>query len=656
MWAKATPQGVAAQRTAILWGVAVTRDPQRLIGQTPRLPRLAGPLREFIATQNSSAVVLLAATVAALVWANSPWSSSYEELWETTLAIRVGDNELWLDLREWVNDGLMAFFFFVAGLEIRRRFDMGELRERRRVATPVLAALGGMVAPALIYLAINAGEPSARGWGIVMGTDTAFALGVLALVGGRWAPSIRTFLLTLVIVDDIAALTVIALVYSEDVSVEALLVASALFGVVLVMRRAGVRHGVPYLLVGTGLWIAMISSGVHATLAGVALGLLATARPPARGDLERAGALWRLFREEPTPEYARSASRGVALAISGNERLQHLFTPWTSYVIVPLFALANADVELNGDVVRRAVSSPITLGIVVGLVGGKFAGITTATWLSTRPWLGRLPLTLTRPALVGAATVAGIGFTVALLIADITFSGEALEDAKLGILTASVLATGLAWVVFRAIDHLPSHLALAGGGRVAPPILDLTDPVDPEVDHVRGPADGRVTLVEYGDFECPYCGRAEPVIRELAHTLGRDLRFVFRHLPLEDVHEHAALAAEAAEAAGAQGKFWEMHDLLLAHQDALTVPDLHDYARQLGLNEERFGEDLDTRSFALRVARDVQSADASGVAGTPTFFVNGRRHYGAYDIDSLTAAFRAAQEGLGAGTARDVVT
>ncbi len=622
----------------------MARHPQPLGEQTSRPHLLTGPVREFIATQNSSAVVLLAATLAGLLWANSPWSSSYEDLWDTTLAIRLGGRELSLDFRHWVNDGLMAFFFFVAGLEIRREFDMGELRERRRVATPVLAALGGMVAPALIYLAFNAGESTARGWGITMGTDTAFALGVLALVGRRCVPRIRTFLLTLVIVDDIAALTVVALAYTERVSIEALVVASALFGVVLIMRRAGVRHGVAYFLVGLGLWVAMIASGVHATIAGVALGVLATARPPTRGDLERAGALWRLFREEPTPEYARSASRGVALSIAPNERLQHLFTPWTSYVIVPLFALANAGVELNGEVLRRASSSPVTLGIVFGLVAGKLLGITAATWLFTRRGLGGLPLSLTWPPLVGAATVAGIGFTVSLLIADISFDGEDLEDAKLGILAASVLSSGLAWIVFRTIDHLPPRLASAGSGRLAPPLVELVEPVDPEIDHVRGPADAQVTLVEYGDFECPHCGQAEPVIRELVQTFGHDLRFVFRHLPLSDVHEHAALAAEAAEAAGAQGRFWEMHDILYPHQDALTVADLREYSRQLGLDQDRFLEDLDSRRFAPRVARDVQSADLSGVAGTPTFFINGRRHYGAYDLDSLSAAFRALQK------------
>jgi Na+/H+ antiporter NhaA len=596
------------------------------------------PLREFIATQSASAVVLLAATVIAIVWANSPWSASYELLWSTPLSIGIGQYALSLDLRLWINDGLMAFFFFVAGLEIRREFDMGELRERRRVATPVLAAIGGMAVPALIYLAFNWGEPAGHGWGIAMGTDTAFALAILGLVGGRWAPRTRIFLLTLVIVDDIVALTVIALAYTEHVSLPALVTAFALFAIVLVMVRAGVRHGVAYFLVGVVLWLAMLASGVHPTIAGVAMGLLATAYPPSRAELQRAGALWRLFREEPTPEYARSASRSLVLAISPNERLQHLFHPWTSYLVVPLFALANAGVTLDGDALRNAASSPVTLGIVAALVIGKPLGITAATWLFTRRWMGGLPLSVPWPPLIGVATVAGIGFTVSLLVAVISLDGEHLEDAKLGILAASLIASGLAWVVFRILDHLPPSLLRAGQDRMAEPLTDLADPVDPDVDHVRGPEDARVTLVEYGDFECPHCGQAEPVVRQLLQRFGGDLRFVFRHLPLVDVHEHAELAGEAAEAAGAQGKFWEMHDMLFAHQDALGIEDLSEDARRIGLDLEQFSADLESRRFALRVARDIESADASRVAGTPTFFINGRRHYGPYDIASLTAA------------------
>lgn len=604
-----------------------------------RSPAARRSLREFIATQNTSAAVLLAATIGALVWANSPWSASYERLWETELSIALGGAELALSLRHWINDGLMALFFFVAGLEIRREFDMGELRERRRVATPVIAAIGGMAVPALIYLAFTAGTPAAHGWGITMGTDTAFALGILTIVGGRWTPLTRTFLLTLVIVDDIVALTVIALAYTTGVSLPALVAAFVIFGLILLMRRGGVRHGVPYFLAGTALWLAVLISGVHATIAGVAVGLLAYAYPPTRAELEQAGARWRLFREEPTAAYAMAASRTVALAISPNERLQHLFHPWTGYVIVPLFALANAGVRLDGEALTRALDSSITFGVVAGLVIGKPVGITLATFLFSRRSLGGLPLTVPWPPLIGAATVAGIGFTVALLVATISLSGTQLEDAKIGILGASIVASILAWIVFRVIELLPRRLVTDRAG-LAAPLLDLAEPIDPERDHIRGPTHDRLTLVEYGDFQCPHCGRAEPVIRQLGREFGEDLRFVFRHLPLTDVHEHAQLAAEAAEAAGAQGRFWEMHDRLFARQDALALEDLRAHARELGLDEQSFLDDLQSRRQARRVARDVASAEASHVAGTPTFFINGRRHYGAYDLASLTAALR----------------
>jgi Na+/H+ antiporter NhaA len=607
-----------------------------LTERTAWVRSLAVPIREFIATENASAVLLLAATVVALLWTNSPWGSTYERAWSAELSLRLAGAELALSLRDWVNDGLMAFFFFVVGLEIRREFDMGELRERQRVATPVLAAIGGMVVPALIYLAFNFGTPSARGWAIAMATDTAFALGILALVGRRCPPRVRVFLLTLVIVDDIVALTVIALAYTDDVSLLALVVAVGLYGVVLALRRAGVRHGVAYFIAGLGLWLAMLASGVHPTIAGVAVGLLASAYPPSREDLQRAGALWRLFREQPTPQYARSASMGLTVAVSLNERLQHLFHPWTSFVVVPLFALANAGAEINGEVVAGAVSSPITLGIIVGLVGGKLLGITAASWLATRRWLGGFPLTVPWPPLVGAATVAGIGFTVSLLVADISFAGQDLEDAKLGILGASTLAAFLGWLMFHAVEHLPQRWRAAGQPGVAEPLVDLVDPVDPEHDHIRGPNNAPVTLVEYGDFECPYCGQAEPVVRQLLAEFGDELRYVFRHLPLGEVHEHAQLAAEAAEAAGAQGRFWEMHDLLFAHQDALDPDDLARYATELGLDVERLSQELRTRRHAPRIARDVESADQSGVAGTPTFFINGRRHHGAYDLTTLT--------------------
>jgi Na+/H+ antiporter NhaA len=630
-------EATAAGGRPVPWRASI-----RLTGGTAWVRNLARPVRVFVAAEVGSALILLAAATAALLWANSPWGDSYERFWSTELSIRLAGATLDLDLRHWVNDGLMAFFFFVVGLEIRRELDMGDLRERRRVAVPVLAALGGMAIPALIYASFNAGTDAVHGWGIVMATDTAFALGVLALVGRRWPLRLRVFVLTLVVVDDVGALLVIALAYTEDLALVPLLLAAALFAAVVALRATGVRHGAPYFLLGAGLWLALLQAGVHPTIAGVAMGLLATAYPPTRSDLQRAATLWRAFREQPTSQYARTASRGVSLAISPNERMQQIYHPWTSFFIVPVFALANAGVALDGELLERAVSSPITLGIVAGLVLGKLVGITGASWLATRRWLGGFPLTVAWPPLIGAATVAGIGFTVSLFIAELSFEGDTLAEAKVGILAASTIAAGLGWAVFRLMERLPARVRQGGRVQPAEPLVDLVAPVEPERDHIRGPADAPVTLVEYGDFECPYCGQAEPVIRELLAEFGKQLRYVFRHLPLEDVHEHAELAAEAAEAAGAQGKFWEMHDLLFRNQDALTEQDLIGYAEQLGLDVEHFEVKLRKRKFAGRVAEDVESADLSGVAGTPTFFANGRRHHGAFDLAELTALVRSA--------------
>ena len=306
---------------------------------------------------------------------------------------------------------------------------------------------------------------------------------------------------------------------------------------------------------------------------------------------------------------------------------------------MPLFALANAGIQISGSFLASAFTSPITLGILLGYVVGKPVGIVGASWLATRRGL-RLPVGW--GALTGGGIVAGVGFTVSLLIATLAFHGPQLEQAKLGILSAAFCASGLGALTFRVLSRLPTPLrirALAGRADV---IVDLAVPVDPEHDNVRGPDDAPVTLVEYGDFECPYCGRAEPAVRELLSDFGDELRFVFRHLPLSDVHPHAELAAEAAETARAQGAFWPMHDLLFEHQDALTFADLVGYARELGLDVDRFRDDLRRHVHAGRVAEDVESADMSNVSGTPTFFVNGLRHYGAYDIETLSAAVRVA--------------
>lgn len=609
-------------------------------GRTTGSPERSTPLSDFLRTESGSAAVLLAATVAALVWANAD-PHSYEAFCRTVLAVRVGRWGVTLELREWVNSGLMTFFFFVMGLEARREFDMGELRERRRVALPLIAGLSGMVVPVAIYLAANAGRPTAHGWGAAMSTDTAFALGMLALLGSRLPGRLHTFILTVAVVDDLLALVVIAVVYTGRISVPALLAAIGFLGVVLLLRTAGVRHGPVYALVGAAAWVAMLESGVDPVVVGLTMGLLAYARPAARGDLERASDLFRSFREQPTPELERSVRQGLRAALSPNERLQQLYHPWASYLVVPLFALVNAGITVSGGLLTRAFTSPVTLGILLGYVLGKPVAIVGATRLTA--WLSRSRLhpPVGWGAVTAGGTIAGVGFTVSLLIATLAFTGPRLEEAKIGVLTAVVCAFAATWLVAWVISLLPPrrrYRALLGTAQV---VVDLAAPVDPDRDHVRGPREAPVTVVEYGDFECPFCGLAEPVVRDLIADFG-DIRYVWRHLPLHDVHPSAQLAAEASEAAAEQGAFWEMHDRLLDHQGELRLPELLAHAEAIGLDLDRFHRSLRTHAGAARVAEDIDSADLSGVAGTPTFFINGRRHQGAYDIASLSAAVRAA--------------
>jgi len=375
---------------------------------------------------------------------------------------------------------------------------------------------------------------------------------------------------------------------------------------------------------------------------GLVMGLLTYAYPASRTDLERASDLFRSFREQPTPELARSARMGLASALSPNERLQLLYHPWTSYVIVPLFAVANAGIVISGSFLAHAYTSPITLGILIGYIVGKPVGITGASWLLARVSRGRLRPPVGWAAVAGVGTIAGAGFTVSILIATLAFGGVELQEAKLGVLSTVLGASAITWLVFRATALLPARLQFRALLGTTQAITDLAAPVDSGRDHIRGPDRAIVTIVEYGDFECPYCGQAEPVVRELLAGHG-DVRYVWRHLPLTDVHPHAQLAAEAAEAAADQGAFWPMHDLLLRHQDELLMPDLIRYATEVGIDPTRFRDRLARRADAARVAEDVDSADLSGVSGTPTFFINGRRHYGSYDITALTEAVRAAK-------------
>lgn len=606
-----------------------------------------GPIRTFLRTESGSSGVLVGAIVVALIWANVG-PGGYEQVWGTRLTLTVGHWELGYPLRTWINSGLMAFFFLVAGLEARREVDLGDLRDRRRLVLPALAGLAGLLVPVGIYLLINLGGDEAHGWGVAMSTDTALSLGLLAAVGRAVPEKMRVFLLTVFVVDDIVALVVIAAAYSDSVRAVPALIALALFAALLCCLRLGVDEPFLYVILGVAIWLSMSASGIDPVVTGLAIGLAATAYPPRRASLEHATRLFRRFREQPTAEIAREAATGLTAALSPNARLQRVYHPWTSYVIVPLFGLANAGIVLHADFLRQAVTAPVTVGVFAGYVVGKPVAVTGASWLVTRAGKGRIRPPVGWAAVLAGGTIAGAGFTVSFLIATLAFEGRTLAEAKLGVLAAIVVAAALTYAVTTATRFLPAERRIRALQGTAEQLTDLAVPVDPGSDHVRGPARASVTIVEYGDFQCPYCGLAEPAVREEL-TFDADVRFVWRHLPLADVHPDAEPAAEAAEAAAAQDAFWPMHDALLSQQDELGSRDLIAQARRLGLDTERFARDLAEHVHAPRVARDVESADLSDVAGTPTFFVNGRRHYGAYDIESLKAAVRAARDRVIAG-------
>ena len=422
-----------------------------LVAPVARVERVVRPLRTFLARESASGALLVIASVAALVWANSPWRDSYHDLWGTELGISLGDHALRMDLHHWVNDGVMVIFFFVVGLEIKRELAQGELRDPRAAALPAIAALGGMVVPAALFAVIAIGGDGAHGWGIPMATDIAMALGVLALAGSRVVPpALALFLLALAIVDDIGAILVIAVFYSDGIDGRWLLTAGLCVAAVLLLRAARIAWTPAYVAVGVAMWFATHEAGVHATLAGVVLGLLAPTTPYIdSGDLDDA---------DVVDLHGAGAARSTAVmarhSISVVERLEYLLHPWSSYAIVPLFALANAGIEISGESLGDAVGSRVVWGVIVGLVVGKPLGITLATWIATRSGLASLPPGIAMTQIAAVGVVAGIGFTVSLFVADLAYAGEdVLDAAKLAVLAASTVAglTGLA--VLRAIGR-----------------------------------------------------------------------------------------------------------------------------------------------------------------------------------------------------------
>ena len=435
--------------------------------ETPPVERIVRPFQDFAHKQSSGGILLIFATAVALVWANSPWGEGYAALWQTKLTVGVGDFSISKDLTHWINDGLMAVFFLVVGLEIKREVLVGELSSVRGAALPVVAAVGGAVVPAAIYLAINAGTGGAAGWGIPMATDIAFALGVLALLGDRAPLALKVFITALAIVDDIVAVLVIALFYTSDISWGALGVGAMFLAALVVANLIGVGRTLVYAVLGVGLWLCFLLSGVHATIAGVLLALTVPAssfiNPGAflersRYVLERFEKAGEKGESVLTNEERQAALHALNQATYKLEpplhELEHALHPWVVFAIMPVFALANAGVQLGGGI-AETLTSPVALGIVAGLVLGKQLGITLFAWLAVKGGLSELPEGLRWRHVYGAGWLAGIGFTMSLFISDLAFSdGSLVEAAKLGILVASVIAGAVGWAILKGASSL----------------------------------------------------------------------------------------------------------------------------------------------------------------------------------------------------------
>ncbi len=412
------------------------------LGGSSKLARFIGrPIHRYAAVEAMSGVLMLIATVAALVWVNSPWQDSYLDFWHTYVSFSVGDYHFEHDLEHLVQDGLMALFFFVVGLEIKRELVSGQLRDPRFAALPAVAALGGMVVPALIYFAFNAGGPGQDGWGIPMATDIAFAIGVLSLLGDRVPRQMKVFLLTLAIVDDIGAILVIAIFYTSDLSGNWLLTSAILLAGVFLLRKLNVWYLPVYLVIGVAVWLAVLESGVHATIAGVILGFMTPAKPLQSKDEARSWAEWLQKKDEVRLEDVRQAGFHIRESEPVSLRIEEMLHPITSYIIIPIFALSAAGVELSTDVISDALTSRVTLGIVLGLVVGKSVGIALFSWIAVRMGWANIPESMTGVHMMGLLMVAGIGFTVSLFISGLAFDDALVGDqAKIGVLAGSLIA------------------------------------------------------------------------------------------------------------------------------------------------------------------------------------------------------------------------
>lgn len=561
-----------------------------------------------------AAAALALATVVALLWANI--GGSYERFWSTQAGFQVGSLRFGLDLHDWVDEGLMTAFFFMVGLDVRRELTMGELRHKERAVLPLAAALGGLLVPTAIFLVITRGHPWASAWGAVISTDTAFAIGMLGLVGARNAPRLRVFLLALAVIDDIAALLVIAIVYSGELRVAPLGVAAVALGVIWLLQHRGVWQVGPYLACGVVVWGALFSSGVHATLSGVLVALLMPVYQPRKRDFDLANGMFHLFRQAPGPNMARTVRRSLSHAIPLNQKLSAALPPYVNYLVVPLFAIANAGVPLSWTSLRGAFASNLTWAVIAGLVVGKVAGVSLGAFTVSRLLpASRLP-GLDLPRISGVAGLCGIGFTISLLVVNLALDDPAQQDeARIGVLTASVVALALGWALFRLGDRFAPLPPPAGE--------HLPRPVEPAHDHVRGPADAPVTLVVYAAMNPLYRQFTAGAVRELVATHPDDLRVVYRHRATSTEENTAALALEAA---AAQGRFDEMYDALIASQADIDSTTVEELARHADLDVDELARRMDRGIDQSRIDDDdIDLPAPEDGPAAPVLYINGNR-------------------------------
>lgn len=577
----------------------------------------------FFHSETYAAFALISATLIALLWANFG-GESYSHFWHTEAGFDIAGMSLHFTFHEWVDEGLMTFFFFMVGLDVRRDLTLGELRNPRNAILPAAAAIGGLLIPALIYIFMSRGSGFEGAWGTVISTDTAFALGMLALIGPRNAPRLRAFLLAFAVIDDIGALSVIAIFYTEDLNVQALGFVALGLLVIWLLARWGVWRSSPYIVAGIFTWYAMYSSGIHATLAGVLIALLMPVYATRRADADEASRIFDIYRQTPIPVVAVTARDTLAKSIPLNQRLSDFLPGYVNYLVVPLFALANAGIVVTADSFSAAMGSAVTWGVIAGLVLGKLLGVVLGAGLVF--WL--LPSTrqpgLDLPRVAGIGALSGMGFTISLLVANMAIDDPVVQtQARMGVLLATGLALLLATIIFRLGDRFVPLEAAEGDV--------LARPYDPETDHLYGRVDAPIHLVFYRAYNPSHANQTGKAFLRTMEEMeeSHQVAFTLRHKATEGISLYIALAIEAATAQGLYSPFLFEVIRGVEENPNFDCEGVREVARKVGVDVEEMDRRIQSGADLAKVERDRQDLPEELVESDDViFYINGRRFDG----------------------------